>query len=58
MRVICNIPQGVYDDIIKNSTKVQSEGLLLENAILNGTVIPDGNVTVKITNTDDVTVES
>ena len=58
MRVICTIPQGVYDDIIKNNTKVQAEGLVIENVILNGTVIPDGNVTVKITDTNDVTVES
>lgn len=41
MKLIINIPDEVYKDIQSKSTEIQVEGYMIENAILNGTLIPD-----------------
>lgn len=40
MKIVIDIPEKVYRSIQKRSTEIQAEGLVLENAVLNGTVLP------------------
>lgn len=41
MKIMIDIPKKVYKDIQKRSTEIQAEGLVLENAILNGKPLPE-----------------
>jgi len=37
MKIVIDIPEELYKNIQKRSTEIQAEGLILENAVLNGT---------------------
>lgn len=40
MKIMIDIPEKVYRGIQKRSTEIQAEGLILENAVLNGKPLP------------------
>ena len=43
IELVIKIPEKVYKDIQSKSTKIQAEGYLIENAVLNGTPLPKGH---------------
>ena len=43
MELVIRIPDELYKDIQKRSTEIQAEGYVLENAVLNGKLLPKGH---------------
>lgn len=43
MKIVINIPEEMYKNLQKRSTELQAEGYLLENSVLNGTLLPKGH---------------
>lgn len=41
MKVIIDIQEDVYKNILQRSTEIQAEGYVLEGAVLNGTPLDD-----------------
>lgn len=47
MEIVIKISKEVYKQIQSKSTEIQAEGLILENAVLNGTPLPEGHGRLK-----------
>ena len=41
MKLIIDIPEDVYKNILQRSTEIQAEGYVLECAVLNGTPLDE-----------------
>ena len=41
MKVLIDISEDAYKNILQRSTEIQAEGYMLENAVLNGTPIDE-----------------
>lgn len=47
MEIVIDIPEGIYKNMQRRCNEIQAEGYTLENAVLNGTVLPKGHGALK-----------